>query len=831
MVYRILIRLQILYVILASTNVSVVGEQWEIGTWNPDALEVNNTTGNTPSISPSTTPTALVRESSILEGSIAYPSMEPSDSPSKSPSSTPSTSHAPSISFAPFSVTSVPSVSPSILPSITPTPQCHDHENYRSPLNSLNCTQHEGTDCFQWKHLGLTDLEVEDLINSCPISCDIECGSLIVFETNLSYRLLNVDNFLAPESTALFEDASANYLAKYVLAKIEDSQFSLNRVELLSQRMLEKVDSTRRLIRTLQASDKILVDLEINAAFRGFVLSIDISDIETFLREGIQTFGYMRALRFTNDPALQDVEVAENSGVNETEVTPTAALDGRKQNNSSPWIITVAILFGSAITVFVVVHFKLLRSNSSTQVEKDFDSPVISPAASARSNIIPTFSYESIVRFAPMNIGIRAETPTSMVNSTGDESSLKTSPNASMLSTTESGEEEHPLTGIVPSMIIYDCIDGSEELAQVQDAFSIKEKVKNVVPSRHMEATVSFRKALQENSIEALDKSMFTGIPETFSRMAIVNDQGHKKVELEKHLSESAATATSDASTVRTGAGERESLDMLDLSHTKEMPSRQIDITRVPPSHSFRTYHNQGRQIKIHAPRVDKLGLVLQSSDNHGHVVLQVKESSPMYGKIIMGDKLILIDGHDTAGMSLKKVTKLLNGSSEETTGMGGNLEIVVWRRLAGLVQVNGVEIPSIPKIKVSGHQRSVSGSSSRSATSAPPMGSYRSNDNYHRYTTPAHHSRKTSAKVIRDGHSQYYVSSYGSSRSTSSTPNIYHRHHGPPTLKSKMPPKHSHQRTLSRTGNSDTFINTHRRMNTPPLIPTSHSMSKTNEC
>ena len=833
MVYRILIQIKLFFLTASFlyAHVSVVGEQWEIGTWAPKDLDVNVSTA--PSTSPSTTiPTSVVKEASL-----AYPTMEPSNGPSKNPSISPSASNAPSISFAPFSVTSIPSLTPSQFPSIMPSPQCHDHENYRSPLNALNCTQHLGTDCFLWKHLGLTDMQVEDLINSCPVSCGIPCDSLFVFGTNLTYRLLLVDNFLSPESTVLFEDASASYLENHILAKKQQSRFSLNRVELISQRVLEKVEPKRRLIRSLQASDSHLVDLEIIVAFRGFVLYVNMVEIETLIKEGIQTFGYMRALRFTNDPALQDVEVALDIGPNQDNPNPAATLNSSKTNNSSPWILTVAILAGTGIIVCVVVYFRLLHNKLSKKSDKDIDAPIISPAPSARSNIVPNFSYESIVRFAPINIGQRCDTPASMVDSTGDDSSLKTSPNASMISTTESGEEEHPLTGIVPSMIVYDCIEGSDELVQGQEPFLSTEKVKNVVPSRHMAATVSFRKALQQNSIEVLDKTMFTGIPGTFNHMAIydvsndkVNKNTSESIPLPQRTSESEALSTSDTTPVCTGAGERVSPDKPEWSHTKskEMLLRQIvsDVVRVQPnahtpSSSFRRNqlnHNQGRHIRIRAPRVGKLGLVLQSSESHGHVVIQVKEYSPIRGEIQVGDRIICIDGQDSTGMTLNKVTKLISGSNDKISGVIGNLEIIVWRRNSEMAKRNSIVVPAASIPKVSRHQRSVSGSSIRSATSAPTMGSYRSHNKYQNYSTTSHRSKRT--KVIRDGRNQYHIASPRSERSASSTPNMY-RNHARSARTAKITSSFSHQYAQSRT--SDTDIDAQRRMIPPPLIPTFH--------
>jgi PDZ domain len=835
MVYRNLIHFGIGYLSFFCARLSVVGQQWEIGTWAPEDLSVNKS--NAPFISPTDV---------VQEASLAYPSMEPSDSPSRSPSSTPTTSHAPSISSAPISLTSTPSLSPSLYPSIMPTPECHDHENYRSPLNSLNCSQHLGTDCFQWKHLGLTDVQVEDLINSCPTACGIACDTLFVFETNQTYRLLFVDNFLSPESTALFEEASANYLEKYVIEKHQNNRFSLNRVELLSQRVLEKVGPTRRLIRSLQASDSQLVDLELNVAFRGFVLYLNISEIERLIKEGIQTFGYMRALRFTNDPALQDVEVVLDSGLNPAALSPDNTLGSSKAKNSLSWIITVAILSGIGITVFVIAYLKLFRKTLPTPSNKeDFDSPIISPAASARSTgiIIPNFSYESIVRFAPTNIGQRSGTPTSIVESTGDDSSLKTSPNASMISRTESGEEEHPLTGIVPSMIVYDCIDGSDELVDVVES---KAKRKNVVPSRQLAATVSFRKALQENSLEVLDKTMFTGIPDAFSHIAI-NDASHDQINkkspikgsLPKPLSKSEALSSSDSATVQARPNERDSMVESEFPHVKETLLQHIggEIRIEPkgdaPNSSVRRYHfnrNHGRQIKIHAPRVGKLGLVLQSSDSHGHVVIQLKEYSPIRGQIRVGDRILCIDSQDTTNMTQKTVTKLISGSNYEVSGMLEPIEIIVWRRNFEMVPRDCINTP----LKASGHRRSVSGSSMRSATSAPLMGSYRSQHNYQSYITTTHRPRNTATNTNRHGQNQYRITSQGSARSASSTPSI-HRSHRRTLHTSKISPALSQERTCSRT--SDTFISTHRRMLTPPLVPAPRSITKpqsirdSNEC
>lgn len=106
--------------------------------------------------------------------------------PSRRPSTSPSTSYAPSNSNSPMTlsstistplpITSRQSSLPTVFPSFSPTDSCHDQAGYQSPINGLECSHHSGTDCIAWRHIGLDLLELKELVESCPISCDIPCG-------------------------------------------------------------------------------------------------------------------------------------------------------------------------------------------------------------------------------------------------------------------------------------------------------------------------------------------------------------------------------------------------------------------------------------------------------------------------------------------------------------------------------------------------------------------------------------------------------------------------------------------------------------------------------
>lgn len=60
------------------------------------------------------------------------------------------------------------------------------------------------------------------------------------------------------------------------------------------------------------------------------------------------------------------------------------------------------------------------------------------------------------------------------------------------------------------------------------------------------------------------------------------------------------------------------------------------------------------------------LGIIVESPDQAGPTVHGVKESSPFYGQVSIGDKLIAVDGEDTATMSAIRASKLISYKSNQ---------------------------------------------------------------------------------------------------------------------------------------------------------------------
>lgn len=65
---------------------------------------------------------------------------------------------------------------------------------------------------------------------------------------------------------------------------------------------------------------------------------------------------------------------------------------------------------------------------------------------------------------------------------------------------------------------------------------------------------------------------------------------------------------------------------------------------------------------EFRAPRIGKLGLLINSTPHTGPMVEQVKDYSTLFGRIRAGDKIVEVDGMETSRMTIKEVTKRLNG-------------------------------------------------------------------------------------------------------------------------------------------------------------------------
>ena len=492
------------------------------------------------------------------------PSARPSSHPTLKPSLLPSTyssnlpSSEPSLTPSLGSAT-MPTPQPSHAPSPSPTAVCHDNLTYQSSINNLPCRAVRGTNCLQWRYLGLNTSEVQRLVENCPQSCNIPCGSFTFFQLNLTFTLQNVQNFLSPQSDLTMQQISIQYLTNFVDQRVPQSQFYLSQALLLSQQLVQPSDDIPQHQRFLRVNSKNSlnsnnVNSNYNASdtnvfvaveYTGYAVNLSATLIRLYILQGLNDDGYTLALQRSGDPVFLDVVVTTQVGL--IQPTPFSYTGNAKHGLSSgavAGIVTVvAVLVGMAVAA--VLYTKILRRMSLIVREYDeedkdaFGSQVNSPAESQRSPLSQMLSADNIVRMLSSQVPWSEEGYSS--TETGDTSDdSPPSRNGTVLETTSSAPvlpvpppqsppqtiyeapvvEEHPLTGIIPPMIVIDHIDGEEEWESSKENYD-QTIHKQVVPSWRMEAPPDFLATLNKRSTEQVVHNVFFRDPTYEARQRI----------------------------------------------------------------------------------------------------------------------------------------------------------------------------------------------------------------------------------------------------------------------------------------------------------------------
>lgn len=132
-------------------------------------------------------------------------------------------------------------------------------------------------------------------------------------------------------------------------------------------------------------------------------------------------------------------------------------------------------------------------------------------------------------------------------------------------------------------------------------------------------------------------------------------------------------TRRSNTSTPTTSEGflrrRSQSPSLRTFSRGSPKSDMSADDTRVEARHSFKSRsfsfsagsNDDVVQYEFRAPRIGKLGLVIQSNQKTGPIVEQVKDYSTLFGHIRAGDRIVEVDGTETSHMSFKEISKRLN--------------------------------------------------------------------------------------------------------------------------------------------------------------------------
>lgn len=281
--------------------------------------------------------------------SIAPTTGMPSSMPSFLPSSPPSDKPS-----------SRPSASPSSMPSSSPTLTCHDTASYRSPINGLTCADHSGTDCYQWRNIGLNTTELGDLINNCPETCNIPCGAFVDFSIPVSYRLTGIPGLLDDSSKISLEQASFDYILSYIEDARHEHIFELDMVELSSQSL---VTPERKLVRRqVQEVAQATVDeiVLVTVVFDGFSIGMTYNEISDLLVAGMNSTGFTIALqdsdRFFATAVISSAETKDDT-VHEPDE------DERDGPSSATVLVFILVVLGVGLPLsFALLHRRKLKA-------------------------------------------------------------------------------------------------------------------------------------------------------------------------------------------------------------------------------------------------------------------------------------------------------------------------------------------------------------------------------------------------------------------------------------------------------------------------------------
>ena len=506
---------------------------------------------------------SLIAESAVPPGAQRshIPSMEPTIFPSQPPSLgfSPAPTSKPScvLTLNPSpnpskEPTKPPTVMPSALPSSSPTIACHDHQSYRSPINGLTCEDHRGTNCVYWRVLGLNTTELKELIEKCPETCQIPCGSFVQFSISLGFTISKVPGLMDASTKNDLEIVTEKHLLAFIRKKLNrKSTFDFDKVELVSQALHQERMNRHSNLRRLQTSGTgTTVSIEVRMEFEGFTIGISTSEASKLLISGIDSETFTVALEAVDEFFVHAII----SSAGEQKVPYQTRHESNK--GASPAAVVLVMLFSISVLTFGVwlwIHHRrsgkwlpecrvVSRVLSRYGNDDDFESrsPLRHGAMGTFSmsslpslqNIFSLNNPKTILSFddsrastqqarngSPLlrlfaGLGLsRSISPNQFDDSGHQNSHSPVDENILVqggisLSRSQEGDEivtEHPLSNIIPPMIVIDHIDNETnlELHQATKVVYVKQSAPQV-PVRRMEASNSFLSALRTGNRDIL---------------------------------------------------------------------------------------------------------------------------------------------------------------------------------------------------------------------------------------------------------------------------------------------------------------------------------------
>jgi hypothetical protein len=342
------------------------------------------------------------------------------------------------------------------------------------------------------------------------------------------------------------------YLTNYASRQYPDSSIFIYEAELLSQDMVSLTASSTNDTSVVESTSyqgsaeaadgeegtttPEIAHLMVTIVYRGYGIDVQQPNATALIVDGINSLGYTRAIQRSGDSELVDVIVTTD--LEEALLNRSSTIPDKEEDQAEPalngvtsatiaGVTVICVLFVCAAVIGAVWYKRLGRyppgsapPMSSAAAEhvvshgEDLASDINSPAHSRKSSFsnVPSLSFEQMLRLvssaSPKGPKVDDDNTTrtpsehpdaDLENPAQEECDSRQAYNdAKSDGTSSSGSDpsDHPLAGIIPPMIVIDNIEQYLEQEHSNDDQRSKQRVKNVFPTRHVDATPDFVAAL-----------------------------------------------------------------------------------------------------------------------------------------------------------------------------------------------------------------------------------------------------------------------------------------------------------------------------------------------
>ncbi len=338
-----------------------------------------------------------------------------------------------------------------------------------------------------------------------------------VLDSNISFIISNVPRLIDDlMSRAPLELVTQEYLTQYILKMSPITKFALTQVNLLFQEPLNittspQINETTRnlapMLRQAQQNGTVQdsINLRVKLNLQGYKIYPILIVLDELLIEGIDSPEYTAELRGSDDFYLN----ATASSAVQADPGPRSVPAPPDDNTISPAAISLVLVGFACVGIAGAVWYRKHGRKVKTKQRELPMNMGEAPRSSGGSVHPSVFSFDG----SPQNstgvgrlVAVLSSNGTRSKDSTSPSSSQETSPTPRKA---KAVVEDHPLTGVIPPMLVIDNIERpypNESMQAIPERpRSTKKKI--VVPTKRINATDSFIEALNKNGSDKAGSS------------------------------------------------------------------------------------------------------------------------------------------------------------------------------------------------------------------------------------------------------------------------------------------------------------------------------------